>query len=179
MLRYSFFLLLTLPLYFSCSSGSSTDKEAEQAYQDLRNFVADVEQDTAMATDVTEAAWEEEADQLLEEYSKHESKADEYREHYSVEKREEIKALEERFELAYEKRQKLYDDVSRRYRLRQDMLGVEVAADDLSTIQADNITATYQKFINTLHSNKELYTARDWEHIEGWWSALNDRRQEV
>lgn len=179
MLRTTLFLFSFLLLAVSCKNENTTSREAEQVYQDFRGFVSNIEQDTSVNFEKSEADWESEASLLLQEYSKHESKVNQHRDQFSVEKREEVKDLEERFELSYEQRQKLYDEARRRYRLRQDMLGIAVTSDDLTAITPQNITATYQKFVNTLVRNKEVYTERDWHHIEGWWSALNDRKTEL
>lgn len=179
MLRY-ITLLISIPiLFFSCSRENNSGREADQAYQDFREFVAEIEKDTSDNANLSEAEWEKEASRLQDESKKHQNKVNRHKDTYTIEQHEEVNGLQERFKLAYENMQKVYDDAGRRYRLRQDMLGSEVETDDLHNITPDNITATYQKLIATLEDNKDIYTPRDWEHIDGWWNALNKRKDEI
>ncbi len=178
-LRYSIFLFPILILLLSCSHENESSRDADQAYQEFRNFVTEIERDTAAKASESEAAWEEEGRRLQNKYEKHRANTGKHMTAYSIEQQEEIKGLQERFELVYENRQKAYDDAGRLYRLRQDMLGSEVETDDLYSITPSNITATYQKLIATLENNKSIYTSRDWEHIDGWWNALNKRKDEL
>ncbi|MFT2008772.1 hypothetical protein ACMA1I_08875 [Pontibacter sp. 13R65] len=145
----------------------------------MKQFVRQVEDDLQTDLEDTTKIWEDEANRLKEEYHQLEDVVDNYIQHYPPQQRETIQDYKERFSIALSQKQKKYDDAQARYRLRQDLLGVEVVSEDLDRILPDNITATYQKFVNTVVQNKEVYTPRDWELIQGWWTALNTRKSQL
>ncbi|WP_187263662.1 hypothetical protein [Pontibacter beigongshangensis] len=179
MLRTFYFAsLLVFSLLLSCaeSKDNKLKAEGEKAYEDLKEFVTKVENMAAADLEDTTLIWENMAGELKEKYYHLEEEVDGYIEIYTPQQRETIQDFKERFRIALNNKQKNFDDARARYRLRQDLLGTEAVSEDLSLINAENITATFQKFVNTVIKNKDVYTPRDWEMIEGWWTALNDRK---
>ena len=91
--------------------------------------------------------------------------------------RAEVDALDQRYNQALQQRERQYEEVNRRKTLRRDLLGLEVRNLDMSDVTAENIGNVYDRFITTLSENVGQYEQRDWNQIEGWWNALNNRYQ--
>lgn len=178
MFRFLIYLLSFTTLLASCNSDNDATK-SEQAYQDYKNFVAQVEKDTVVNERDLQQDWERRTDTLKLTFDRHKSGITSYVDDYEPERREEVSAFNERLEVAFEERQKNYDEVSHRYKLRKEILGIDVSEDDMSAITAANIAATYNHFVTTLQSNLKGYTTNDWQLIEGWWNALQNRRQDL
>ncbi|WP_299990601.1 hypothetical protein [uncultured Pontibacter sp.] len=178
--------ILSLLLTIFLSGVSCADKEQNQsdtgkesAYQEYREFVLATEQQANSNDQSSLQEWDGEVRELKESYLTHESRIMQYSDAYEPERREEIEELRRRYDAAIQKLQERHEDVSRRYQLRQEMLGIDVESDDLSEITTANLAATYQHFVNTLDQNKAQYSGRDWEMIEGWWNALQNRTKEL
>ncbi len=173
-------LLLSISmLVVSCNTENGAADESELAYQDYKNFVAQVEKDTVVTEIDLGNTWEMDTDTLQMLYDKYQKSANEKMDNYDPERQEEVKAFAGRLAIATKKRQEKYNEVSHRYELRKKIMGMEVSEDDMSQITAANLVSTYQHFISTLQSNLKDYEMRDWQLIEGWWNALNNRRQAV
>ncbi|TXK18387.1 hypothetical protein FVR03_24020 [Pontibacter qinzhouensis] len=178
---FLFAQIFVLALLLSCTNqeNSQLKSDSAKAYADFKEFVIQVENDAVSELDDSTKIWEDEASKLKEKYASLEDDVNDLIDQYPPQDRETIQDFKERFRIAMDQKQKKYDDAQAQYRLRQDLLGEEVASADLYRIEASNITATYQKFVNTIVKNKDVYTHRDWEMIEGWWSALNARKNEI
>lgn len=181
MFRYSLllFMLSSSIIFISCNSENSASDESEKAYQDYKNFVTQVESDTVVDEIDLGNTWKIDTDTLQMLYDRYKNSASEHTGNYTPERLEEVNAFDDRVNVAFEKRQKKYEDVSHRYELRKKMLGMEVSEDDMSEITATNIAATYTNFVTTLENNQEEYDMQDWQLIEGWWIALQNRRRAV
>lgn len=164
-------------LLSSCSTDNNTANESEKVYQEYKAFVTEFERDTVVLESDLDGNWETHTDSLRAAFATHKSNVTAHLDNYEAERREEVNAFDDRFEVALEERQKKHDEISHRYKMRRELLGMEVSEDDMSSITAENIAATYEHFLNTLGNNLANYSAKDWNLIEGWWSALENRRQ--
>lgn len=172
-------LLICSTLLYACKTDDKSSEEHEQAYQDYKAFVAEVERDTIVTESDLGEAWKSRTDSLQQLSERHRKGITSHLEGYDAERREEVNAFDERLQVAFEERQRNYDEVSYRYKLRREMLNMDVSEDDMSNIKADNIAATYEHFVSTLNNKLPDFNARDWELVEGWWNALDNRRQEL
>lgn len=182
MQQLKLFLLISILLAtFSCSDNeqNQTITDKENAYQEYKDFVIATEQkaNSNAPSDLQERNGE--ISQLNRTYITYESAIMGYYDNYGPERKDEIQELRNRYDIAVKKYQDKFGDVSRRYQLRQELLGLKVETDDMSTITAGNLAATYKHFVNTLDQNKEQYSSRDWEMVEGWWNALKNRKEEL
>lgn len=166
-------------LLISCNTDNKKVDESELAYQDYRAFVTDIEQDTVVTESDLAYDWNSQTDSLRSTFDTHKNNITNHLTNYDAERREEVNSFDERLEVAFEDRQKRYEDVSYRYKFRKEMLNMEVSEDDMSSIDASNIVATYEHFVNKVKANQADYTKRDWEYLEGWWNGLQNRRQAV
>ncbi|MDX5437527.1 MAG: hypothetical protein LPK03_10055 [Pontibacter sp.] len=184
-------LLLALPtlLFVSCNS-RETEDNADQAFVEYRDFVMEAE--TVSTTDLTETElramrkaiedtviWETESEDLRQQYEAREKRVRDQFDTYDEARQAEIEDLDTRYASAMEKREQRYQDVSRRYRLREEMLGLPVSADDLSPITAAELPAVYNRFVEKLEALAVDLEANEWNMVEGWWVALNNRKDEL
>lgn len=173
------FLLTCFTILVSCRTDEKSADSNEQAYLDYRNFVTQVESDTIVNENDLGETWESRTDSLMQESERHRKGMANKLDSYDAERREEVNDFDERLQAAFEERQRKYDEVSYRYKLRREMLNMQVSEDDMSNIDASNIADTYEHFVSTLKDKLPDFTARDWELTEGWWSALSSRRQDI
>ncbi|CAM3758642.1 hypothetical protein POKO110462_18480 [Pontibacter korlensis] len=174
-----------LPLLFAACNGgeNGTATENEQALADYRDYVTSFERDSLSETELRalqqsendSAAWATERANLQEEYNMRREPVTANIDNYSAEQRAEAEDLDQRYNTALEAREQQFNDASRRYKLRRELLGLKIQEDDMSGVTAANIGETYQRYVSTLEENAANYDSRDWQLIEGWWSALNSR----
>ncbi|WP_299759607.1 hypothetical protein [uncultured Pontibacter sp.] len=179
------YILLALPLLLVSCNGQDAEQTAatEQAITDYRDFVTGFEQDSLSVTKLRamqqaendSVSWEEEKENLQNEYEEQRSRLEASRQSFSAEQRAEADQLDQRYNNALEKRGQQYQDASHRYKLRKELLGLEIQSDDLSEITAGNIAETYTRFTSKVQENTDKYENRDWLLVDGWWSALNSR----
>ena len=179
--HFIFTAVMISMLFFSCSGSDETKEipEGEQAYNEFRSFVVateeDAESDEQIEIKDTTVA-QQEIDSLKTHYDTLTLRVDKYVTQYTPPQREELLDLRERFKSAVDKKQKKNEEASRRYKLRRQLLGIEVSSDDLTEITPDNIVTVYQNFVNTVSQEMSAYSESDWELIEGFWNALNNRK---
>ncbi|MCX2739102.1 hypothetical protein [Pontibacter anaerobius] len=178
-------IAIAIPLLLSACNGQDAEKAAEneQALTEYRDYVTSFETDSLSEVEMRalqqsaddSTAWETEKAKLQEMYDERRERVEKNLEELTSEQQAEAQQLEQRYNNALATREQQYRDASHRYRLRRDLLGLEIKEDDLSDVTAANIGATYDRFVTNLQQNAEKYKDRDWELIEGWWSALNSR----
>ncbi|RDV16483.1 hypothetical protein DXT99_04585 [Pontibacter diazotrophicus] len=173
-----------LPLLVSCNTENDQQTaETDAAYQDYQTFVTDFERDSLTETELRaiesetydSAEWEAMKENRQQQFIQRLQAVEQNQDQYTEEQRQEILDLENRYNQAAETRDQQYEDASRRYRLRRELLGLEINQDDLSDITQENIAGTYQRFVDTVAEKGQNYEGRDWEMIEGWWTSLNNR----
>ncbi|WP_162052366.1 hypothetical protein [Pontibacter pamirensis] len=177
-------LTLCLPLLISCNSENEQQTaETDVVYEDYQTFVTDIERESLTETELRaiesetydSAEWEAMKENMQQQFNQRLQAVEQNQDQYSEEQRQEILDLENRYNQAVERRGQQYDDANRRYRLRRELLGVEITQNDLSEITQNNIAETYQRFVDTVAENGQNYEGRDWEMVEGWWTSLNNR----
>ncbi|MBF9253785.1 hypothetical protein I2I11_10810 [Pontibacter sp. 172403-2] len=185
---YVCLLLFSASAFTSCSdSGETQQQEPDQALTDYENFVTEFEQDSLSEVELR-AMQQAESDSLSwakmkqnrqQQFEQLKSNVQDNQESYSPAQRAEIQGLEQRYAATVEKRDQQYAEVSRRYKLRRQLLGLEVNEDDMSEITAANIASTYRQFVEQLQQQESQLDNRDWEMVQGWWVTLNNRRRAV
>lgn len=177
-------LALSLPFMVSCGSeGTEQATENDTAFTEYQNLVTDFEEDTlsevemrAMTdTDFDSATWAEITAEREQQYEQKRQAVVQNSDQYTPERQQEIPDLEARYNKALENRERQYAEVSHRYRLRRQLLGIKVKKDDLSDIELEEMDNTYQQFVEKVAESAENFESRDWNLIEGWWSALGIR----
>lgn len=169
-------------LAFSCGSPGTEQAtvEADQAYDELRLFVTeqdltdiegrenyeDVEYEQLMAARAAEY------ERLLSLAERAVDPADEVR-------RQQLAELKSRYHTISDRYTADYLAYNRRRDIRQNLLGVSTERDDLSGITAAELPNKYQMFVNLVEENRPAYTEVDWDVVEGLWSALESRRQDL
>jgi exonuclease VII large subunit len=113
------------------------------------------------------------------------------------EKRQQVEArsaqLNEKLKAEYAQLQENYAALKERYNaerskardyrivLRNALFGEGVVGDDMSFgfMTAANAATTYETFVNTVESNKDLYTREDWDEIKVLYEAMDTRKNEI
>ncbi|WP_276496168.1 hypothetical protein [Pontibacter litorisediminis] len=183
------YVLLALPLLLFSCNGKEAERAAasEQAITEYRDYVTKFEQDSLSEVELRaleqaendSLAWQEAKATMQEEYEAQRQRLEDAQENLTPEQRAEADQLDQRYKNALESRQQQYQDASRRYKLRRELLGLEIADDDMSEVTAGNIGQTYTRFASNVKENAAAYDNRDWLLIEGWWSALNSRYRTI
>ncbi|TPE43253.1 hypothetical protein [Pontibacter mangrovi] len=176
---------IVLPLLLLSCNGQSN--ETEQALTEYRDYISEFEQDSLSETELRalqqsendSTAWATEKKNLQEVYDRRRDRLEKSMDNLSPEQRDEADQLEQRYNNALEKREQTYKDASHRYKLRHQLLGMEIQEDDMSDVTVENIGETYQRFVSELGKDAEKYEERDWNLVEGWWNALNSRYRAV
>lgn len=173
-------------LIVACGNQEET-KEADAAFTDYREFVAAAENDANREYSETEirairqsladtSSWQKEAAERQQKYQEKIKRVRDNFSSYNETRQAEINDLEARYNVATEKQEKKYRDISHRYKLREELLGLPVNADDLTSLSAAELTTTYKMFVDKLESKAGELEKADWNLVEGWWIALNTRK---
>ena len=173
-------------LLISCNNNEANE-EAELAYTEYKDYVTEAETEAntelsetemrAMRKSVQDSTlWQTESTELMQEYDLREKKVRDYIDTYDEAKRAEIDDLDARYKTATEKRQLKYEEASRRYKLREDLVGLPISADDLTAISAAELAPTYTRFVDRLEDKADEFETNEWNLVEGWWIALNNRK---
>ena len=176
-------------LLLACN-GQQENEENEQAFTEYKTFVTETENRANTELTETEARamrqsamdtslWQKESAELNQDFESRKNRVDANLDSYDEARRKEIADLEQRYNVAVKKQEEKYRNVSRRYRLRSDLLGLPVNADDMSSINAAALPGVYERFVERLNGEAENLEQSDWEMVEGWWLALNNRRNEL
>ncbi|WP_460923704.1 hypothetical protein [Pontibacter brevis] len=174
---------ICLPLLVSCNTDNNQETETDAAYEDYRTFVTDFEGDSLTETEIRaiesetydSTEWAAMKENMQQQFNQRLQAVNQNQDQYTEEQRREVQDLENRYNRAIERREQQYEEASRRYRLRRDLLGLEIKNDDLSDITQEDLANTYQRFVDRIAENGQQYEGRDWDLIEGWWSSLNTR----
>lgn len=175
--------VICLPLLVSCNTDNNQETETDAAYEDYRTFVTDFERDSLTETEIRaiesetydSTEWAAMKENMQQQFNQRLQAVNQNQDQYTEEQRREVQDLENRYNRAIERREQQYEEASRRYRLRRDLLGLEIKNDDLSDITQEDLANTYQRFVDRIAENGQQYEGRDWDLIEGWWSSLNTR----
>ncbi|WP_161891077.1 hypothetical protein [Pontibacter russatus] len=177
-------LALFMPLLLSCNGEENGETaESDTAFTEYETLVTDLEEDTLSETemramtdaDFDSTAWAKLTAEKEQQHKQKRQAVEQHLDHYAPERQQEIQDLEERYTVAMENREREYEEASHRYLLRRELLGVAIQKDDLSDIAPAEIANTYQRFVENVAEGAENLETRDWNLIEGWWIALDNR----
>ncbi|MBC5992155.1 hypothetical protein [Pontibacter cellulosilyticus] len=183
--KYSLLSICFL-LLLSCNNNEANE-ESEIAYTEYKDYVTQTEAEAnaelsetemrAMRKSVQDSTlWQTESAELMQEYDTREKRVRNNIDTYDEARRAEIEDLDARYNMAIENRERKYQEVSRRYKLREDLVGLPISADDLTAISATELAPTYTRFVDTLEDRVNEFETNEWNLIEGWWIALNNRK---
>ncbi|MBW7467878.1 phosphopantetheine adenylyltransferase [Pontibacter aydingkolensis] len=174
-------------LLISCDN-RQTNEEADQAFTNYKEFVTTAEMDAdteysetelrAMRKSVQDSTlWQTESAELMQQYEDREKKVRDNFSSYDEARQAEIEDLDTRYNAAVAKRENKYKEASRRYKLREEILGLPISADDMSAITAEELAPTYHRFVENLERRATNLNKADWDLVEGWWVTLNNRKR--
>jgi hypothetical protein len=180
MLQKLAIISFTCGVFFFTACNSESETRNDQTFRDYRDFVTQTERDTVVPEDEgLDSTWYMRTSVIQKKYDSIHNNVNLTLNDLKSEQKQELAELDQRYKTAQSRINKKREDVSRRYKLREDLLGLKVKRDDLSAINAEQIAPTYQQFIDKLSMNYKNYSVSDWQHIEGWWISLNNRAQEL
>lgn len=168
---------------FTACSNSENDM-AKQDAEELTQYVDSVESAPRV---YTEANWTA----INDGYQERVSKADQSADKLSSEAKtntEISKAKYEAMKKEYEAKLKEKEDADKlaaasdyKMILRNSLFGEGKIGTDMtfSFVNADNILATYQRFVSTVDDNKNKYTREDWDEVKVLYEALDSRKNAV
>lgn len=176
---YSYCFILLTTLLFSCNA--EQDNNGEQALKDYEEFVTQVERDTAaINNDIDfDSTWIQRTNTLLLRHDSLQNQVIIAKDYYSPEQEQVVKDLGNRFEEAQGKIKVKQQEISKRYKMREELLGLSVQKDDLSSITTTELAPAYKHFVAKVADNYKSYSFAEWQWIEGWWNALNNRMKQV
>lgn len=189
-LKYLLLLICTVALVACNNQTQENSQDNEQAFKEFSEFVTKAEDkanteynETVLRAmrkaDRDSSAWQTETAELMQEYESKKKKVEDNLSSYDAKQQEEFRDLDNRYNLALEKQKSKDQEISHRYKLRNELLGLPVTADDMSNITADELAGTYQRFIQKLTDRSIEIKDADWNLIKGWWNALNNRKNEL
>lgn len=179
---FAFIPILATIFVFSCGrpANDQATVEADQAYEELRLFVT--EQDFTNI-EGREGFEDVEFERLMAaraaRYDSLQARLDRNMDRVDETRRQEIAVLRSQYDTIQVRNTRAYRAYIRRRDIRQNLLGVSTERDDLSGITASELPSRYQMFVNRVEENRPTYTEADWDVVEGLWSALEARRQQV
>ncbi len=189
-IKYLLLLICTVALVACNNQPQENSQDNEQAFKEFSEFVTKAEDkanteynETVLRAmrkaDRDSSAWQTETAELMQEYESKKKKVEDNLSSYDAKQQEEFRDLDNRYNLALEKQKSKDQEISHRYKLRNELLGLPVTADDMSNITADELAGTYQRFIQKLTDRSIEIKDTDWNLIKGWWNALNNRKNEL
>jgi hypothetical protein len=185
--KHSVFAIAIL-LLVSCNQQQAEDtNDKEQDFKEFRDFVTQTEDKANAEYTETElramqqseqdsTAWQTETTELKQQYESKKKKVEDNLSSYDANQQEEYRDLDSRYNRAISTQKNKEQEVSRRYKLRNELLGLPVKADDMSNVTADELADVYQRFVKKLSDKSLEIKSTDWNLIEGWWLALNNRK---
>ncbi|PSR52446.1 hypothetical protein AHMF7605_02355 [Adhaeribacter arboris] len=187
----SYALALSLAaLQVSCSSDNknttseSTDTAAtaandgESAYTDYKNYVSTLDSSTIASLDTASTSWKDQRSM----YDEKVARLDQYSTNYDENRRQEIDRLKTRYSSYWN---------SRGTNLSGGMAPDKVASTGANTIMTSFNTATisalsasaireaYDSFVEKVRANKNSFTKDEWQKVEAYYRALDDRKDAV
>jgi exonuclease VII large subunit len=178
----AFPLFLAITFVFSCGrpANDQATVEADQAHEEFRLFVTEQDRTNIEGREGFE---DMEYERLMAaraaRYDSLQARLDRNLDRVDETRRQEIAVLRSQYDTIQAKNTRAYRAYIRRRDIRQNLLGVSTERDDLSGIIASELPSRYQMFVNRVEENRPTYTEEDWEVVEGLWSALETRRQQV
>jgi hypothetical protein len=180
----AFFVFSWLAVLFAFSCGRPADEhatvEADQAYEELRLFVTEQDRTNIESReDFDDVEYERLMAARAARYDTLRTRIDRYQDQMDEARRQEIAVLRSQYDTAEARNTRAYLAHARQRQLRQDLLGATTGQTDLGGLTASELPARYQMFVNRVEENRSAYTKADWQVVEGLWTALETRRQQL
>lgn len=169
----------------SCSRSERTEmsQESDQAYNDFKTFVSDVETRADNVATTAEANYEQETAQLKNDFDTKVAAVDKYADQYDDARRQEIEQLRTRYTTAYDKREMAWKN-------RPSVAGTAAAGstkmgkyykpnNPAAQLTAANARQTYEAFVRDIKQNEDKYDIDDWRNINAEWRALDEAYDKV
>lgn len=193
----------------SCSNDQKKEVSAEsdQAYNDFKTFVADVEAKADAAATEAEADYERETAQLKTDFDARVAAVDKYADQFDDARRQEIESLRTRYTTAYDKREMAWKNRSGGMASADTAAaattagamasaGSEGAGNSGSTstgklgkyykpsspaaaLTAANARGTYEAFVRSVKQNEDKFDIDDWRNINAEWRALDKKYDQI
>ncbi|CAN5911811.1 hypothetical protein BH24BAC1_BH24BAC1_09840 [soil metagenome] len=178
----AFPFILAITFVFSCGrpANDQATVEADQTYEEFRLFVTEQDRTNIEGREGFEdVEYERLMAARAARYDSLQARLDRNLDRVDESRRQEIAVLRSQYDTIQTSNTRAYKAYIRRRDIRQNLLGVSTERDDLSGIIASELSSRYQMFVNRVEENRPTYTEEDWEVVEGLWSALETRRQQV
>lgn len=166
----------------SCSSSDRKEagNESETAYNDFKNYVTNVENSTASASDSMEADWETASANARSEYDAKVAAMDQYSTEYDESRRQEIDQLKSRYNAYWESRNLQHQ--AQLNATGTNMSGGLAATYDASAAAAMEpmkVRLAYENFVEYVRTNRDSFSKADWQAAENYFNALDNRKNAV
>ncbi|MBC7902592.1 MAG: hypothetical protein H7Y27_04190 [Gemmatimonadaceae bacterium] len=171
--------LLVAVVLTSCDSAS---KEAEASADRLDQYVDSVSKENAVYTQAKWAEIEQGYRAREEQISADSTKLSDATRAKVAEAKAEYATLKNTYtERIQEEETKAKAAADPKMTLRSSLLGDGSVGTDMAFgfVNAGNILATYQRFVNTVADNQNNYSREDWDEIKVLWEALDTRKNAV
>lgn len=177
-----FLLVVSAPIFFASCGGPANERrltEMDQAIEDLRLFVTEKDAVSAGNTAYPAVNFEEEMAEMAVEYEQLQTRLKPHLDQADEVRRQEVAGLQARYDTLRSRRTRAYRAYVKSRSMRQELLGVSQDKVDLGDITAADIADRYHTFAERVAANHSQYTPTEWNVVEGLWTALESRRQEV
>ena len=90
-------------------------------------------------------------------------------------------AMKAKYEAEVQENAKVAVSANPKQQLRNALFGEGKIGDDMnfSWVNKDNILGIYQNFVNTVETNKDVYSREDWDEVKLMYEALDSRKNTV
>jgi hypothetical protein len=160
------------------NTGTEVKNESEEAYNNLKNWIAEKDRDTVHVYD-SDRDWNEEISDREEAYNERVAAVDKNAKYYDEARRREIEEMKTRYNTNWETRKSTYSSYAKGKTLRSVYLTVPENATDLNALTPANIRAAYENFVAKVKENKDSYTNADWQVVDAMWTDLDARKNAI
>jgi hypothetical protein len=169
----------------SCSTADRNQaaNESEEAYNDFKDYVSNVETATDNQADSAEANWEETTASSQATYEQKASRVDKYTDTYDNNRKQEIDALKTRYNTYWENRNRQHQNQVATSNIsgtsRNGGVAAEFRTETIAATSPAGIRTAYENFVNHVKANKENFTSADWKAAENYFDALDSHKNAV
>jgi hypothetical protein len=182
-------LLLGGTVAFTSTSCNRADRQeaaadTDQAYDDLKTFVANTEANADSVGNKTQAEWEQETNQLKSDYDAKVAAAETNMANWNDERKTEYEQLKTRYTTAYDRRVSAYNGSGTMSAGGSNAMPAKPgkyykAMNPATQLTAANARQTYESFVNNIKQNEDRYDIDDWRYINAEWRALDEAYDKV
>ncbi|MFB9862558.1 DUF6565 domain-containing protein [Rufibacter immobilis] len=187
--------LFLVSAQFACSrtenaegnqTAQGTAQTSDQAYEDYKNYVSQLETDVEQGWDSTATDWDQRMETARADYDARYSAVNQYAGDFDENRRKEYDELQSRYNTAWATREEQYNT----WRMNHQGAGmattgtssVDMSALDESKIPsytATDIRKAYENFVAHVQKHKSGFSNEDWRTVEKYWNQLDDRKNAI